>query len=84
MRSTSPCHPRTAIGTDLLLAGGAGWTQPLFWTSLLFSLTVGFVAASPVNVGLIAIGVKEGMGNPADMDGTPSGGSSGPQGTASD
>jgi hypothetical protein len=63
-----------AIGTDLLLAGEAGWTTPLFWTALLFSLTIGFFAAYPVNVGLIAVGVKEGMGNPAKMDGSPSGG----------
>ena len=59
-----------AIGTDLLLAGGAGWTEPLFWTALLFSLTVGFVAAYRVNAALIAVGVKEGMGNPAEMDGS--------------
>lgn len=59
-----------AIGTDLLLAGGAGWTTPLFWTALLFSLTLGFVAAYPVNALLIGFGVKEGMGNPAEMDGS--------------
>ena len=58
-----------AIGTDLLLAGSAGWTEPLFWTALLFSLTVGFAAAYPVNVLLIELGVKEGMGSPAEMDG---------------
>ncbi|WP_135305192.1 DUF4396 domain-containing protein [Haloarcula amylovorans] len=62
-----------AIGTDLLLAGKAGWTTPLFWTALLFSLTIGFFAAYPVNVALIAVGVKEGMGNPAEMDSSPSG-----------
>ena len=67
-----------AIGTDLLLAGGAGWTEPLFWTGLLFSLTVGFAAAYPVNAALIAFGVKEGMGNPAEMD------SGGGKGTAAD
>ncbi|MBV0925893.1 DUF4396 domain-containing protein [Halomicroarcula limicola] len=61
-----------AIGTDLLVAGEAGWTSPLFWTALLFSLTIGFFAAYPVNVALIAVGVKEGMGNPAEMDGGPS------------
>ena len=58
-----------AIGTDLPLAGGAGWTRPLFWTALFFSLTIGFVFAYPVNAALIAFGVKEGMGNPARMDG---------------
>ena len=61
-----------AIGTDLLLAGGAGWTSPLFWTALFFSLTIGFVAAYPVNVALIVAGVKEGMGDPAEMDGSSS------------
>lgn len=61
-----------AIGTDLLLAGGATWTEPLFWTALLFSLTIGFIFAYPVNVALIGMGVKEGMGNPAEIDGSPS------------
>jgi hypothetical protein len=59
-----------AIGTDLLLAGGAKWAAPLFWTALFFSLTIGFVAAYPVNAALIVAGVKEGMGNPAEMDGS--------------
>jgi len=63
-----------AIGTDLLLAGGVGWRQPLFWTALFFSLTIGFVAAYPVNAALVWSGVKEGMGDPAEMDGSPSGG----------
>lgn len=58
----------TAIGTDLLLAGGAKASEPLFWTALFFSLTVGFVFAYPVNAALIVFGVKEGMGNPAEMD----------------
>ncbi|SFR49623.1 DUF4396 domain-containing protein [Halogeometricum limi] len=56
-----------AIGTDLLLAGGAKITEPLFWGGLAFSLSVGFLAAYPVNVGLIVAGVKEGMSNPAEM-----------------
>ncbi len=59
-----------AIGTDLLLAGGTGWTNPLFWTALFFSLTIGFIFAYPVNALLIIFGVKEGMGNPAEMDGS--------------
>lgn len=63
-----------AIGTGLLLAGGAGWTKPLFWTALLFSLTVGFVVAYPVNALLVEVGVKEGMGNPAAMDASGSSG----------
>jgi len=73
----------TAIGTDLLLAGGAKWTQPLFWTALFFSLSLGFVAAYPVNAALIAVGVKEGMGNPAEMDGSGSGSSAGGSSSAS-
>ncbi|MFC3476495.1 DUF4396 domain-containing protein [Halobacterium litoreum] len=57
----------TAIGTDLLIAGSATIGDPLFWGALAFSLSVGFVAAYPVNAGLIAVGVKEGMSNPAEM-----------------
>ncbi|MFC7046171.1 DUF4396 domain-containing protein [Halobacteriaceae archaeon GCM10025711] len=57
----------TAIGTDLLLASQAKMNQPLFWASLAFSLSVGFVAAWPVNVLLVKLGVKEGMQNPAEM-----------------
>lgn len=54
-----------AIGVDLWLAGEATMGDPLFWSSLVFSLSIGFFAAYPVNVGLIAVGVKEGMSNPA-------------------
>nr|WP_248906761.1 DUF4396 domain-containing protein [Halocatena marina] len=56
-----------AIGTDLLLAGTAGMGSALFWMSLAFSLSVGFIAAYPVNAGLITLGVKEGMMNPREM-----------------
>lgn len=56
-----------AIATDLLLAGDAGMGSILFWTAMAFSLSVGFVAAYPVNVGLISLGVKEGMMNPKEM-----------------
>lgn len=63
-----------AVGTDLLLAGGARWTEPLFWTALFFSLTVGFVFSYPVNALLVEVGVKEGMGNPAEMEASESGG----------
>jgi hypothetical protein len=34
---------------------------------LVFSLSMGLVAAYPVNVVLIRLGVKEGMMNPAEM-----------------
>ncbi|GAA0654751.1 hypothetical protein GCM10009019_17980 [Salarchaeum japonicum] len=55
-----------AIGTDVWLAGEAHISEPLFWAALAFSLSVGLIAAYPVNVALIAAGVKEGMGNPAE------------------
>jgi hypothetical protein len=54
----------TAIGTDLWLAGEAHIGSVLFWSALAFSLTVGLLAAYPVNVALVAGGVKEGMQNP--------------------
>lgn len=53
-----------AIGTDLLLAGNTTMGEPLFWSSLVFSLTMGLIAAYPVNVLLIHFGVKEGMHSP--------------------
>ncbi|WP_435129132.1 DUF4396 domain-containing protein [Halobaculum sp. D14] len=57
----------TAIGVDLWLAGEAAIGDVLFWSSLVVSLTVGLVAAYPVNLALIHVGVKEGMGDPAEM-----------------
>lgn len=56
-----------AIGTDLLLAGTAGMGSILFWMAMAFSLSIGFIAAYPVNAGLITLGVKEGMMNPQEM-----------------
>jgi len=57
-----------AIGVDLWLVGeGTGMADVLFWTSLVFSLTIGLIAAYPVNLALIYVGVKEGMMNPAKM-----------------
>ena len=56
-----------AISTDLLLAAQAHVTDVLFWMSLIVSLSLGFVAAFPVNVVLVRLGVKEGMKNPAEM-----------------
>ena len=56
-----------AISTDLWLAGEAGMGDVLFWTSLAFSLSLGLLAAYPVNIALIYAGVKEGMMNPAKM-----------------
>lgn len=63
-----------AIGTDLLLAGEATIGDVLFWGALVFSLSVGFLVAFPVNVALVHFGVKEGMKNPAEMGGTTDGG----------
>ncbi|MBK1671392.1 copper oxidase [Rhodovibrio sodomensis] len=56
----------TAIAVDLWLAGSAGVGSALFWASLAVSLTVGLVAAYPVNVLLIRFGVKQGMHSPKD------------------
>lgn len=54
----------SAIGVDLFLAGKATIGEPLFWASLVISLTIGLLVAYPFNVGLIHFGVKEGMMNP--------------------
>lgn len=53
-----------AIAVGLSLAGGAAFGEPLFWGSLVVSLTAGLLAAYPVNVWLISKGVKEGMHDP--------------------
>ena len=56
-----------AIGTDLWLAGEATLGDPLFWAALAFSLSMGLLAAYPVNFLLIRRGVKEGMMDPTEM-----------------
>ncbi|MFC4551404.1 MULTISPECIES: DUF4396 domain-containing protein [Halorussus] len=56
-----------AISIDVWLAAEATMGEVLFWTSLVFSLTMGLLAAYPVNLLLIRFGVKEGMMNPAKM-----------------
>jgi len=53
-----------AVGVDQYLAGEATIGEPLFWSALIFSLSLGLFAAYPVNVLLIRMGVKEGMGDP--------------------
>lgn len=58
-----------AIGTDLWLSRGATMGQALFWSSLVFSLSMGLIAAYPVNVLLVRLGVKEGMHSPKEMSG---------------
>jgi len=53
-----------AIGVDLWLGGGARMGEARFWSSLIVSLSAGLAAAYPVNVVLVALGVKEGMHSP--------------------
>ncbi len=53
-----------AIGADLWIAGGATMGEPLFWSALIVSLSLGLFAAYPVNVLLLRQGVKEGMMDP--------------------
>jgi hypothetical protein len=66
-----------AIGTDVWLAGEAHIGDVLFWTGLIFSLTVGLLVAYPVNVFLVHRGVKEGMQNPAELGATVAAGNAG-------
>ncbi|SLN60542.1 hypothetical protein ROA7023_02813 [Roseisalinus antarcticus] len=53
-----------AIGADLLLAGDATMGDVRFWSSIVVSLTLGLLAAYPVNWLLIRNGIKEGMMDP--------------------
>jgi hypothetical protein len=55
-----------AVGVDLALARRATMGEPLFWSSLVVSLSVGFLAAYPVNVLLVHLGVKTGMHSPKE------------------
>lgn len=55
-----------AISVDLWLAGDAGPGVPLFWSSVVISLSCGLLAAWPVNVLLIRFGVKSGMHDPRE------------------
>ncbi|MFB6123250.1 MAG: DUF4396 domain-containing protein [Haloferacaceae archaeon] len=56
-----------AVVVVAALAGEAHVGDVLFWTSLVFSLTVGLLVAYPVNVALVHRGVKDGMQNPAAL-----------------
>lgn len=56
-----------AIGVDQLLAPNAQIGHALFWNSLVISLSCGLLAAWPVNLVLIRLGVKKGMHNPREM-----------------
>lgn len=56
----------SAIGLDLWLASDARIHEPLFWSSMLVSLSFGLLMAYPVNVLLIRLGIKEGMHDPRE------------------
>ena len=56
-----------AVGIDIFLADGVGTFEVRFWISLIISLSLGLVAAYPVNILLIKSGVKEGMMDPRNM-----------------
>jgi hypothetical protein len=56
----------TAISVDIWLAGESTIGEPLFWSALLVSLTIGLAAAYPVNYILLRRGVKEGMQDPRE------------------
>jgi hypothetical protein len=56
-----------AIGVDQLLAPQAAFEHAIFWNSLVVSLSCGLVAAWPVNVLLIRLGIKAGMHDPREM-----------------
>lgn len=58
----------SAIGTDLLLASEALITDVLFWLAFAFSLSIVYLVAWPVNIGLVSFGVKEGMSDPSQME----------------
>lgn len=53
-----------ALAVDLLLGGSTNLAQPRFWTSMVLSLSCGLLAAYPVNVLLIHLGIKKGMRDP--------------------
>ncbi len=56
----------TAIGADLFIGGSSGMGDPLFWSAMIVSLTLGLIAAYPVNVLLLHFGIKEGMMDPRE------------------
>lgn len=58
----------TAISLDIWLSADATMQEPLFWGALIFSLSIGLLAAYPVNVLLVYAGVKGGMGDPRDTE----------------
>jgi len=59
-----------AIAVDFWLGQGAAMGDVRFWSAMIVSLTLGLFAAWPVNVALVAAGVKEGMHDPRHMAGS--------------
>lgn len=57
-----------AITVDLWIAGNAGMHEPLFWNSMILSLSLGLLAAWPVNMWLVKRGIKGGMADPRETD----------------
>ena len=57
----------SAIAINLWLGANTKLHEPLFWGSLVFSLTMGLFAAYPVNLLLLHYGIKEGMHDPREM-----------------
>ncbi|SEO59584.1 protein of unknown function [Salinihabitans flavidus] len=57
-----------AISVDLTLSGSVGMGEPLFWSAMIVSLSMGLFAAWPVNLLLIHWGVKGGMMDPRETD----------------
>lgn len=53
-----------AISVDVILAGQSTFSEPIFWISIVISLSIGLLAAYPVNILLIKKGIKEGMHSP--------------------
>lgn len=58
----------TAIAVSLWLSRSASMGDVRFWSSLIVSLSCGLIAAYPVNLLLIRLGVKEGMMDPRMTD----------------
>jgi len=54
----------SALALNNWLSSGTHLAHVLFWTSLVVSLSAGFIAAYPVNLLLIRFGVKQGMASP--------------------
>lgn len=54
----------TAISIDILISGGLGILEPMFWLGLIISLIAGFISSYPINFALIKLGIKEGMESP--------------------